>query len=266
MLIATLAISGLPPFSGFFSKDLILASTYSAGHVWLWLLGVITAGLTALYMFRLLFMTFHGRSRVDEKKAQRVREAPPVMTSPLIVLAVFAVVGGWVGLPDGLLWGDAFGRFLAPIVSAPRVGAFTQPAAMAIANVPPAWMLSVVATMAALLGMAVAWILYLQNPAMPQRFAGSMRALYWLLVRKYYVDELYDLVLSRPLFWSSTNVLHRGVDSMIIDGIVDDTGLAVEGSGEGLRKVESGNVQHYAFVYLLGALAIVAYYAYLVMR
>jgi NADH-quinone oxidoreductase subunit L len=266
MLIATLAISGLPPFSGFFSKDLILASTYSAGHVWLWLLGVITAGLTALYMFRLIFMTFHGHSRVDVKKEQHLHEAPPVMTIPLIVLAVFAVVGGWVGLPDGLLWGNAFERFLAPVISAPVVGIVAHPAAMATVIVVPDWMLSVVATMAALLGIVVAWILYLQNPDLPQRFAENMRTLYRLLAHKYYVDELYDLIVSRPLFWSSSNVLHRGVDSMIIDGIVNGTGLTVEGSGEGLRKVESGNVQHYAFVYLIGALAIAAYYAYWVMR
>ena len=107
MLIATLAISAIPPFSGYFSKDLVLEGAYASGHFWLWLIGVITAGITSFYMFRLIFMTFHGVSRVDPEKEHHVHESPPVMTIPLIVLAVLATVGGFVGLPDGWLWGNA---------------------------------------------------------------------------------------------------------------------------------------------------------------
>ena len=109
MLIATLAISAIPPFSGFFSKDRILESAYNSGHSWLWLLGIITAAMTSFYMFRLIFMTFHGDSRVDADKAHHIHESPPVMTIPLIVLALLAIVGGWVGLPDGFLWGNKIG-------------------------------------------------------------------------------------------------------------------------------------------------------------
>ncbi|HJU12691.1 MAG TPA: NADH-quinone oxidoreductase subunit L, partial [Candidatus Binataceae bacterium] len=143
MLIAGLAISGIPPFAGFFSKDLILAYAYSSGQLWLWALGIVTVGLTAVYMFRLLFMTFHGESRVDAARAHHIHEAPPVMTIPLMVLALFSIIGGWVGLPEGLWWGNAFGRFLAPI--APTVtpgrgaavggGGLPPPAASAIAFV-----------------------------------------------------------------------------------------------------------------------------------
>ena len=115
MLIATLAISAIPPFSGYFSKDMVLEGAYTSGHVWLWILGVVTAGITSFYMFRLIFMTFFGESRVDPEKADHLHEAPPAMTIPLIVLAVFATIGGWVGLPDWLLWGNAFKRFLAPV-------------------------------------------------------------------------------------------------------------------------------------------------------
>ena len=122
MLIATLAISAIPPFAGFFSKDMILDAAYNSGHVWLWILGIVTAAMTSFYMFRLIFMTFHGDSRVDPEKAHHIHESPPVMTIPLIVLAVLAIIGGWVGLPDGLLWGDAFSAFLAP-----SVGEFCAP-------------------------------------------------------------------------------------------------------------------------------------------
>jgi NADH-quinone oxidoreductase subunit L len=262
MLIAGLAISGIPPFAGFFSKDLILANTYSSGEVWLWALGVITVALTAFYMFRLLFMTFCGTSRVEPARVHHLHESPPVMVIPLMVLAIFSTIGGWVGLPSGLLWGDAFGRFLAPIAptilpvhgNAALVGGLTAPAASAIAF------------SLALLGIAVAWLLYLYDPELPKRWAKSLRGLYRLLLRKYYIDEIYNMFIGRPLFWLSQFVLFRGVDSGLIDGIVDGTGLGVEGSGEGLRRIETGNVQHYAFVYLLGVLAIAAYYVYLAMR
>ncbi|HXZ88986.1 MAG TPA: NADH-quinone oxidoreductase subunit L [Candidatus Binataceae bacterium] len=262
MLVATLAISGVPPFAGFFSKDLILESAYTSGHIWLWLLGVITAGLTAFYMFRLLFMTFHGQSRVAPDTAHHVHESPPVMTIPLIVLAVLSAVGGLVGLPNGVLWGDAFKRFLAPVVEGTAARALTHPETIGAVGA----ILSAIAIAAALIGITLAWVLYLRNPDLPETLAERMRGLYRIVARKYYVDEIYDLIITRPLFWGSTYVLQRGVDSLVIDGIVDGTGFTVEESGEGLRKLETGNVQHYAFVYLLGVLMIAAYYIYLVMR
>ena len=248
MSIAALAISGIFPFAGFFSKDLILAYAYSSGGVWLWGLGMITAGLTALYMFRLIFLTFHGASRVEPVKAHHIHESPWVMAVPLVVLAIFSTIGGWVGLPEGWLWGDAFGRFLAPV--APTVTPGPPPMASSWAMV------------LALIGIALAWIFYLQNPGLPGRLAESLRGLYRLLLGKYYIDELYKLIVSRPLFWLSQFVLFRGIDVGVIDGIVDGTGLGIESSGEGLRRLETGNVQDYAFVYLLGVIAIAAYYVY----
>jgi NADH-quinone oxidoreductase subunit L len=265
MLSATLAISGVPPLSGFFSKDLILEATYASGHVGLWMLALITAGLTAFYMFRLLFLTFHGASRIDSETVHHVHESPLVMTVPLMVLALFSIIGGWVGLPDGILWGSAFQRFLAPIVAPSGVGAFMKPAAIAGSR-PPELILGALAPLVALAGIALAWILYLRSPALPARIAAHLRALYRMLVRKYYIDEIYNFVITRPLFWGSRDLLSHGVDGMIIDGIVDGTGLTFENGGEELRKVETGNVQHYAFAYLVGVIAIAAYYAYLVIR
>ena len=101
---------------------------------------------------------------------------------------------------------------------------------------------------------------------MPARLAENIRLIYRLLLGKYYVDEIYDVVIARPLFWISQIVLFRGVDAGLIDGIVEGTGLGVEGGGQGLRRVETGNVQHYAFVYLLGVVAVAGYYLYRVMR
>jgi NADH-quinone oxidoreductase subunit L len=262
MLIAGLAISGIPPFAGFFSKDMVLAAAYSSGQMWLWALGIVTVGLTALYMFRLLFMTFFGASRVEPAKAHHVHESPPVMAVPLIVLAIFSIIGGWVGLPQGILWGNAFERFLAPISPSLTPGAG---AAAAGAGLSP-WAASAIALAIALIGIVIAWICYLQNPGLPARVAESLRGLYHLLLGKYYIDELYNLFIGRPLFWISQFVLFRGIDTGVIDGIVDGTGLGVEGSGEGLRQLETGNVRDYAFAYLLGVLAIAAYYVYRAMH
>jgi NADH-quinone oxidoreductase subunit L len=256
MVIAALAISGVPPFAGFFSKDLVLESAYASGHRGLWLLGLVTAGLTSFYMFRLIFMTFYGESRVAPEKADHVHESPSVMTIPLIVLALFSIIGGWIGLPGGVLWGDAFGRFLAPVVAHPASSG----------GAAPALMLSALASVVALSGIVVAWIFYLRLPGLPYLVAYRVGALYSMLAHKYYIDEIYDGLVSRPLFWISTNVLRRGVDDAVIEGVVNSAGGGVEEGGEALRHVETGNVQHYALVYLIGALLIAGYYAFLVTR
>jgi NADH-quinone oxidoreductase subunit L len=252
MLIATLAIAALPPFSGYFSKDLILEAAYESGHWWLWFLGVITAGLTSFYMFRLIFMTFFGDSRVDSDKEHHIHESPAVMTIPLIVLAILATVGGWVNLPGGLLWGNAFVRFLAP-----AVGTFTP-------HLEPSSVSLYLPLVASIVGIVLAYVLYIRLPGIPFLLAWRLKPAYDLLLNKYYIDQLYDLVVTRPLFWISDNVLNRAIDSYAIDGVAEGAGLAVETSGQVARRAETGNVQHYAFVYLLGALGIVAYYMFLV--
>ena len=252
MLIATFAIAALPPFSGYFSKDLILEAAYESGHWWLWFLGVITAGLTSFYMFRLIFMTFFGDSRVDSDKEHHIHESPAVMTIPLIVLAILATVGGWVNLPDGILWGNAFVRFLAPVVGTFKPileeGEISRSLPLA----------------APIIGILLAYILYIRLPGIPFLLAWRMKPAYDLLLNKYYIDELYNLVVTRPLFWISENVLNRAIDEYAIDGTAEGIGLAVQTGGQVARRSETGNVQHYAFVYLLGALGIVAYYVFLV--
>jgi NADH-quinone oxidoreductase subunit L len=243
----------VPGFSGYFSKDLILEAAYTSGHTMLWILALITAGLTGFYMFRLLFMTFFGESRVDPERLSHAHESPQVMTVPLLVLAVFSVAGGWVGLPDGLMWGNTFARFLAPVVGTFNPVAEASPLA-----------LSGTATGVSLLGIALAYVFYIRLPGLPMLLAWRAGAVYRLLLEKYYIDQLYDFVVSRPLFWISTYILDRSIDSFAIDGASEGVALTVETGGELARRAETGNVQSYAFVYLVGALAVAAYYLYLV--
>ncbi len=254
MWAATLAITAIPPFAGFFSKDLILADAYTSGHSMVYLLGLITAGLTGLYMFRLMFMTFHGISRVDAERAHHVHESAPSMTIPLIALAILSVIGGWVGLPQGITWGNAIGRFLTP-----SVGAF-KPALEASEA-----MLSALSIGVTLIGIVIAYVFYLSSPGLATVLAWRAKALYQLLLEKYYIDEIYDALISRPLFFIAQYVLFRGIDHYTIDALVDGTGLTVEAGGEAARRIEDGNVQHYALIYLLGAVAIAAFYLYRVM-
>jgi len=253
MLIATIAIAAIPPFAGFFSKDQILESVYDSGHRGLWFLGIITAAMTSFYMFRLIFMTFHGDSRVDADKAHHIHESPATMTIPLLTLAGLSIVGGWFGLPEGVLWGNKIGSFLAP-----SVGEFTPMMHGSFA------MLTGVSLGLAIIGIALAWYFYLVAPGMPYLIAYQLQSAYEVLLHKYYVDELYNTVVTRPLFWVSTFVLGQVVDSFMIDGLVNGAGLTVETGGQLSRRLETGNVQQYAFVYVLGVLAIVAYYLYLV--
>jgi NADH-quinone oxidoreductase subunit L len=203
-------------------------------------------------MFRLIFMTFFGNSRVDSEVEHHIHESAAVMTIPLIVLAIFATIGGWVNLPDGWLWGNAFVRFLTP-----AVGTFKPivEASSIIMSLP---------LIASVIGIALAWVLYIQLPGIPFLLAWRLKAPYDLLLNKYYIDELYNFIVTRPLFWVSQNVLNRAIDSFVIDGAAEGAGLAVETGGQVARRSETGNVQHYALVYLLGALGIVAYYVFLV--
>jgi NADH-quinone oxidoreductase subunit L len=253
MFIATLAIAAVPPFSGYFSKDLILEAAFDSGHSWLWLIGVVTAGLTSFYMFRLIFMTFFGDSRVDAEVEHHLHESPPVMTIPLILLAILATIGGWVNLPGHILWGDAFVRFLTP-----SVGSFKP-----VFEASPA-RLSGFASVASGFGILFAYMLYIRWPGIPFLLAWRLKGLYELLLNKYYIDEIYNFFVTRPLFWTSNNVLNKAIDTFVIDGAAEGAGLVVQTSGQVARRAETGNVQHYAFIYLLGAMGIVAYYLFLV--
>ncbi len=248
-LVGTLAIAGAPGFAGFFSKDEILAHTWGTGHYALWAVGAFTAALTAFYMFRLLFLTFTGELRAAPDVAHHVHESPAVMTIPLVVLAVLSIVGGWIGLPEGWLWGPAFGGFLAPVTGHLDLGEHGHATEL---------ILMLITTALAAGGAGLAYVFYVRMPGLPLILAWRLKPAYELLWNKYWIDELYDRVVVRPYVVAS-NLLWRIVDRVVIDGVVNGAATAVTTNGQLWRYVQDGNVQHYAFVFLGGAIALLAF-------
>jgi len=253
-LIATLAISGVPGFAGFFSKDEILAGAYEGplGQPWLYWLGTITAGLTAFYMFRGLCLTFWGKSRVEPETQHHLHESSSKMTVPLMVLALFSIVAGYVSWPRVLGGGEAFDRYLEPVFS---------PAQEALRNTPPhhfeglsAGLVMGFSVVAALVGIAVAVWWYWKSTDIPQKLTERFAGLHEILVHKYYVDEFYHCLIVRPICVTSDKFLWRKVDAGAIDGVlVDGTGHATARVGGVLRRIQSGNIRSYATWVLLGA-------------
>ncbi|MCC6766948.1 MAG: NADH-quinone oxidoreductase subunit L [Deltaproteobacteria bacterium] len=249
-LIGTLAIAGAPGFAGFFSKDEILYHAWAGGHPWLWLTATITATLTAFYMFRLLFLTFFGELRADHDVAHHVHESPPVMTIPLVILALLSIVGGWVGLPEHWLWGNRFGHLLAPVTGYPHLaegGMLGEGALMLIA------------TTLAIAGALLAYVFYLRLPGLPMVLSWRLKGAYELLLNKYWIDELYDAVIVAPYVRLST-FLWKVADQELIDGFVNGLAGAVGANGNLWRHAQTGNVQHYALAFLGGVVAVLAYY------
>jgi NADH-quinone oxidoreductase subunit L len=237
----------VPPLAAFFSKDMILEGAFASGHTVLWFIGLFAAGLTSFYMFRAYFLAFEGTSRVEPEKAAHLHESPSVMTFPLVVLAVLSVVAGWIGLPHGFLWGDRFGHYLAPVLAAPdALGHHHEITTGTLL------FLMVLTTAVALTGIFVAYHFYLRAPGTADRLAERMRGAYVVLWNKYWIDELYDALIVRPYVIFST-FFWKVVDAMIIDGVVNGAGTAVSSTASAWRRLQSGNVQHYAMAMLLGA-------------
>jgi NADH-quinone oxidoreductase subunit L len=251
MFIATLAIVGAPGFSGFFSKDEILNEAQHVSPV-LWGLGVLTAGLTSFYMFRLLFLTFFGNARYDEHHVH-VHESPRNMTMPLVVLAVLSVCGGWVAAPQLFGGVNHFDEFLAPVLATGGISA-AAPAESGSRGNELAQALLGAPVIAGLLGFLLAWWLYIKSPETPKKFEASLSAPYKLLSGKYFIDELYAAVIVRPLMWISERVLWHGVDEGVIDGTVNGIAHVSRESGDRLRHANTGNVRSYATWIVLGAL------------
>jgi len=254
MLIATLAIAGIPPLAGFFSKDAILLSAFQieGGHP-LYAIGLLTALLTSFYMFRLIFLTFHGKQRYDEHHVH-VHESPWSMLGPLVALAVLSVIGGWVAAPA--LWGgpDYFTSFLAPVFASGQGAEAVNEAAAHQLEI----ILAIVAVASALIGLGVAYGLYIRQPGKPEQIAKSMRPVYNILLNKYYVDELYAAVIIKPLLWISTNVLWKFVDVAGIDGTVNGIASGATSIGDTIRHTQSGNTRSYAVWVVIGAIVVIA--------
>jgi NADH-quinone oxidoreductase subunit L len=251
-VIATLAIAGAPFTAGFFSKDLILWQAYSSAHgsPALWLIAWLTAGMTAFYMFRQLFMVFHGGSRADPRRQAHLHESPAVMTVPLMILAVGSIFSGWLGAPE-YLWGSRWDHWLEPVFRGAHEvhhGAVeTEITLMALTLV-------IVAA-----GIALAYVKYGRpRPAVDQG-AGTGGILYRISLNKYYVDEIYDGLLVRP-FTLISDWLARVFDPGVIDGIVNGVGAGARDASSIWRALQTGNVQHYVMGILAGTLALLVYY------
>jgi len=255
MLAATLAIAGAPGFSGFFSKDEILFQSFAGplANRALWAVGLAAALLTSFYMFRLLFLTFHGAPRYDEHQTH-VHESPRSMLVPLVILAILATVGGWLAAPA--LWRGAnhFDDYLDPVfASANAVLAMSQPLNLPAETHILEIELMALAVAIAFVGFLVAWWFYLRNPRTPERLASNLHAPYELLLHKYYVDEIYAFLIVRPLLWISTNLLWHVVDTRVIDGTVNGVAHGARGAGGRLRQIQSGNARSYAAWVVFGA-------------
>ncbi len=242
-LVGALAISGVPFLSGFFSKDAILTSAYAGGHYVLYGLGLAGAVLTAFYMFRLIYLTFYGASREARPAGHPVHESSRVMTLPLIVLAVFSAVAGFLGLP--VLLGkraNIFASFLEDVLPP------------AVHHPIPSTEISLIMTaiLSALGGIALAFWFYLRSPSIPGRLARRFPGIYRLLAGKYYVDEAYDAVLIRPLLRGS-ELVYRHFDLGVIDGALNGSAKTAGLAGRGLSFLQSGLVRDYALAFLLGA-------------
>ncbi|HEY2989003.1 MAG TPA: NADH-quinone oxidoreductase subunit L [Candidatus Binatia bacterium] len=247
-LIAALAISGAPLTAGFFSKDRILWEIYSNGSVYLWLVGWLTAGLTAFYMFRQFFMVFHGPSRVAEPVKSHIHESPRVMTVPLVVLAAGSISAGWLATPE-FMWGSVWDRWLQPVLGAEK--------AVAHAAAGEEILLMALTILLAAGGILFAFMFYGRESRIAARIAAS--PIYQLLANKYYVDEIYDRLFVRP-FTAWATWLARRFDPGVIDGIVNGVAGGVRASSLTWRRIQSGNVQHYLFAFLAGTILILVYF------
>ncbi len=272
MLFATIAISGLPPFAGFFSKDEILGKAFAFPYYpmagkFIWLLGTIGAGVTAFYMFRLIFMTFHGEFRGTEEQAHHVHESPLNMTFPLMVLATFSLIGGWFGIP-GLI-GEKLGglpnlleHFLEPVF---EHSAHIVSSVAPVPHVPEPleWSLMSLSVIVAIIGICLAYYIYMVRAKdLPEKLAKEYAWHYQLIYNKYYVDEIYELMIVQPIYYFSV-LLWKVVDAFMIDGIgVNGPGWLVKRLSAGARLVQNGYVQTYGTFMVMGLVAIACFYLY----
>ena len=265
MGIATLAIAGIPPLAGFWSKDEILWRAYNANPLY-WLIGVITACITSFYMFRLMYMTFGGDYRGAPVGGTHghddhghghghgwPHESPWVMLGPLVVLAILSVVGGFVGI------GNGFEHFLAPVFNTAPGAEIAAEATGEAASKGMEYLLMGVSVTVAFAGWFLAYFLYSRRPELPERVATSLGRLYHAVANKYYVDELYASLFAKPLLEGSTAILWKGVDQGVIDASVNSAADSARHISDNVRHMQSGNLRSYAGWVAAGGAVVIAY-------
>jgi len=289
-MIATVAISGIPPLAGFFSKDAILAAAFDARPL-LWGIGFVTAGMTAFYMFRLVNMTFFGESHVSHEAEHHLHESPSSMTVPLMILALLSIVGGWIGWPEALGGSNRFAQWLEPVV-APQ-GAAKDAAALAAAaesgSHSTEYMLMLASVLVALFGIWLARKFYIENRSIPDGLAERFGGLYRLLLNKYYVDQIYDAMfvnrakdLGTALgafdlgvinglgvdgagwLTRTISLISAWYDKWIVDGLVNLAARIVWIFSYPVRMLQGGRVSGYALWIVVGVLFCLGYYLHVV--
>jgi NADH-quinone oxidoreductase subunit L len=301
MTFATIAIAGIPPFAGFFSKDEILWRAYQVSWIY-WLVGLITAFLTSFYMFRLWFMTFFGDYRGEAENSHGheehahdsrtgvsaphghghggIHESPAIMLVPLVILAVLSLVGGWVGVPGSLGGGNHFDKFLGPVFrsSTPAMNSEhvqpgeTAPPEQTTEGTEPKTghsteiMFTGISVGAGLLGLSFAWLLYGRRTELPDRIAASIHGLYSAVAHKYWIDELYAWLFVRPLIAISGIVFWRGIDQGVIDAALNGSADGARELSDEVRHMQSGNLRSYAGWIAVGAAAMIAYMVWMGLR
>lgn len=249
-MIGTIAIAGIPPFAGFFSKDEILWEAYSShaglGGPALWAVGAITALLTAFYMTRLTCLTFLGKPRFDSKHVHP-HESPLTMTIPLMVLALASMLAGFVGIP-GSSW---LAHWLSPVVGEHHGGEHDN----------MEYILMGVSVAIAIIGVSTAYYFYVKKPEVPKNFKEKFKGAYKVLLNKYYIDELYESIVVKPIY-NISQVFWKVVDVVLVDGFIVGLGRASKAAGEVARLVQTGAIQVYAVFILMGLIATVGYLIY----
>jgi NADH-quinone oxidoreductase subunit L len=256
MMAGTLAITGFFPFAGFFSKDEILWQTLIRGHWLLWVIGMIAATMTSFYMFRMMFLTFYGKSRRANEAGHQVHESPSCMTVPLQILAIGSLVVGWVGIPHGFHLPNFLENFLMPFFLHPGVTEVHRPTAGL------EWLAMGLSLGVAATGLLLAYGLYLQKPYLPEKLSQTFQGLYATLLNKYWVDEFYNLVIVKPILIGSKYLLWKVFDVLIVDGSVNGTSKLVYCFGNGIKRFQSGFIRTYAAWILLGSAVVIAYFVY----
>lgn len=249
-LTGAIAIAGVPFLSGFFSKDAILTSAYANGQYLVWALGIFGAVLTAFYMFRLIFLTFHGSERLAPEAKKHLHESPPVMTIPLVILAFFSVIAGYIGLP--VVFGknlDRFGHFLEPVIHKGHEVHL---------SIGTEWMLILISICVAFAGIFIAWVFYIKKPQIPNTIVSRFPSLHKLLFNKYYVDEMYNTAFVNPTIKGS-ELIYNKFDLKVIDGAVNGAASSANFFGKILSYFQTGFIKDYVLIFLIGAILFIGY-------
>jgi len=260
MSAGVFAIAGIPPFSGFFSKDEILYRTFTSPnplHIVLWLIGLATAGMTSFYMFRLWFKTFFGEPRVGPhaNAHHSIHESPWIMLLPLCILALLSVAGGWIGIPAALGGNNGIERFLGPVFAGPK---FEVDTSVMTTYHDLELALAAISVLVALGGFYIAYVFYYEKPGTAAALAERNRRAYTLVKNKYWVDEFYSAFLITPLLMFTRGILELVFERGVVDGSGKAAGAATRGLAWLTRKQISGNIRSYAGWLAIGAAAVIA--------